>query len=131
MPNYNAIVNVTNCFNAATKIKSMELGDVRSGTALKKLYNSPELLSQTLKTITDAVPANKHRSDINIHDRIDKGTKILSTYHELNSKISNKRGLDLKSKDIIEVARIVKPIMQDKVQLNIDKILQIYEILSK
>lgn len=131
MPNYNSLINVTNYFNAATKIKNMELGDMRSGTALKKLYNSPDLLRQALKTIVDAAPASKHRTDINIHNRIDKGTKMLSTYHELNSRINKTRASDINIKDVIDVARIVKPILKNDVQTNIQKIVEIYEIINR
>lgn len=131
MPNYDAVINATNYLNAATKIKGMELGDVRSGTALKKLYNSPDLLCQTLKTLADAVPPSKYRSDIKIHDKIDKGTKILSTYHELNTKINKTRSSNIIAKDVIDVTRIVKPILNDRVQINIGKILEIYEIINR
>lgn len=130
MPDYTAVVNVTNCFNAATKLRSMDLGDVRSGTAIKSLYNSPELLGKALKTIADALPADKFRSDVNLYDNIDKGTTLLSTYHQLNSRINKSRSSGFKADDIIEIARIIKPVAHEKDRKMIDKLLQIYEIIN-
>lgn len=129
MPNYDAIINITNSFNAATKLKEMNLGDMRSGSAIKTMYQSPELLGKALKTVAQHAPAN-FRGDNKIFEQIDRGTLILNTYQELNNRVTKARSDGFKTNDIINIARVIRPIMNNKNQINIDKFLQIYEILN-
>jgi len=129
MPNYNAILNITNSFNAATKLKDMNIGNMRSGNTIKNLYQSPELLGNALKTIAQHSPSS-YRKDNKVNERIDKGTLLLSTYQQLNTRMTNARTAGFKTNDIIDIARVIKPIMPDKHQLNIEKLLKIYEILN-
>lgn len=129
MPNYNAILNITNSFNAATKLKEMNIGDMRSGNAVKNLYQSPELLGKALKTVAQHSPSS-YRKGNNINNRIDKGTLYLSTYQELSSKIRNAKADGFRTNDILDMARVIKPIMPNTHQIKIEKLLKIFEIIN-
>jgi hypothetical protein len=129
MPNYDAIINITNSFNAATKLREMNLGDMRSGSAIKAMYQSPELLGKALKTVAQHAPEN-FRGDNRIYEQIDRWTLILNTYQELNNKVTKARGDGFKTNDIISIAKVIKPIMNNRNQNDIEKFLRIYEILN-
>jgi len=129
MPNYDAIINITNSFNAASKLREMNLGDMRSGNAIKAMYESPELLGKALKTVAQHAPANL-RSNNKVFKQIDRGTLILNTYQELNTRVYKARSSGFRANDIINMAKVIKPVMNNRNQINIEKFLKIYDILS-
>ncbi len=124
-----SLENIANGFRAAHKINtirnsSLQTSDTR--TSVRKA--EPDVLKEMLQVLAEFSP-DKYRS--NLASSLDQSSLYADTFKNLKQHLRDSSSRSMKSDDIIDAMRIVKPAVKGKNEHMIDKVLRIYEILKE
>lgn len=126
MDKYKKLETITNGINAAHKIRSLQ-----NSTSYQRADGKPDtltLLSEMLSVIAQHSPET-HRSSLS--ERLDKTNVYGEAYRGLKQHVKGIKSNDrIEKNDIIKTLHIIKPVVDERKQTLIEKILKIQEILD-